>query len=287
MSKQRTVLVTGCSDGGIGCALAKEYHSRGLRVFATSRRLETMAELSALGIETIALDVTDADAVRKTRDEISSRTGGKLDILVNNAGQLYEAAVADIDMSQARALFEVNVFAPMVMVQEFIPLLISSGKGCVVNVGSGAGLLPLPLQAAYNMSKAAIHSFGYTLAVELAPFNVNVVNVVTNAVKSNIMRPFPYPPNSMYKTLEAEQLPRQIKAQKDAPSAESYARLVVAETIKTKPRLWLWGGHLAGLTWFLITFLPRFVIESIVIDMYGFKKFTARVRKERARKHAS
>ncbi|KAF7363986.1 Short chain dehydrogenase reductase [Mycena sanguinolenta] len=264
MSKQRTVLVTGSSQGGIGAALAKEYHSRGLRVFATSRRLETMEELAALGIETIALDVTDADAVRKTRDEISSRTGGKLDILVNNAGQIYEAAVADTDMSRARALFEVNVFAPMVMVQEFIPLLISSGKGCVVNIGSSAGLLPLPLQAAYNMSKAAIHSFGYTLAVELAPFNVNVVNV------------------SVIPVLEAEQLPRHIQLQKDAPTAESYARMVVSETIKSKPKMWLWGGHLAGLTWFLLTFVPRFVIESIVIDMFGFKKFTARVRKERA-----
>ncbi|KAJ7264909.1 NAD-P-binding protein [Mycena haematopus] len=284
MSKQRTVLVTGCSGGGIGFALAKEYHSRGLRVFATSRRLETMTELSALGIETIALDVTDIDAVRKTRDDISSRTGGKLDILVNNAGQIYEAAVADMDMSKTRALFEVNVFAPMCMVQEFIPLLISSGKGCVVNIGSTAGLMPVPLQAAYNMSKAAIHSFGYTLGVELAPFNVNVVNVLTGGVKSNILKPSPFPDNSMYKTIEAEQLPRHIQLQKNAPSAETYARMVVTETIKGKPRKWLWGGHMAGLTWFLITFLPRFVVDSIITDMFGFTKFTARVRKERASK---
>lgn len=57
----------------------------GLRVFATSRRLETMEELSVAGIETLALDVTDVDAIKRTKDEISTRTGGKLDILVNNA----------------------------------------------------------------------------------------------------------------------------------------------------------------------------------------------------------
>jgi 1-acylglycerone phosphate reductase len=44
-----------------------------------------MEELPAIGIETLALDVTDIDAIRKTKEEISRRTGGKLDILVNNA----------------------------------------------------------------------------------------------------------------------------------------------------------------------------------------------------------
>jgi 1-acylglycerone phosphate reductase len=75
-----------------------------------------------------------------------------------------------MDLAAARTLFELNVWAPVSMVQEFLPLLISSGRGCVVNIGSTAGILPVPLQAAYNMSKAAIHQFGYTLGVELAPF---------------------------------------------------------------------------------------------------------------------
>lgn len=75
-----------------------------------------------------------------------------------------------MDMAAVRALFEVQIFAPMCMVQEFIQLLISSEKGCIVNTGSISGIMPVPFSAAYNCSKAALHSFGNTLRVELAPF---------------------------------------------------------------------------------------------------------------------
>ncbi|KAF7373934.1 hypothetical protein MSAN_00605800 [Mycena sanguinolenta] len=92
------------------------------RVFATSRRLETMDELSAIGIETFVLDVTDGETIRSMKDEISARTGGSLDILVNNAGRAPPAAVSDLDMSDVRALFETNLFGPMCMVQQFLPL---------------------------------------------------------------------------------------------------------------------------------------------------------------------
>jgi 1-acylglycerone phosphate reductase len=57
----------------------------GLHVIATARRLESMAELAAQGIETLELDVTNDDSVRKTRDAAAKLIGGKLDILVNNA----------------------------------------------------------------------------------------------------------------------------------------------------------------------------------------------------------
>jgi 1-acylglycerone phosphate reductase len=73
-------------------------------------------------------------------------------------------------MEVVRALYELIVFAPMCMVQEFLPLLIASGKGCVVNNGSVAGIMPIPFTVAYNSSKAALHSFGDTLRIELAPF---------------------------------------------------------------------------------------------------------------------
>lgn len=102
--------------GGIGGELAKEFHAKGeqwswallcsallcfasradaerlgFRVFATARRLETVQELQdTLGIEIIQLDPTGETDVRRVRDEVALRTGGKLDVLVNNAfGHLY------------------------------------------------------------------------------------------------------------------------------------------------------------------------------------------------------
>ena len=82
----------------------------------------------------------------------------------------YPYAAADIDMDKVRALFDVNLFAVMEMVHVFLPLLLKSNEGRVVQIGSLAGLMPVPFGAAYNASKAALHSFGDTLRVELAPF---------------------------------------------------------------------------------------------------------------------
>ncbi|KAK7038400.1 short chain dehydrogenase reductase [Favolaschia claudopus] len=283
---QRTVLITGCTDGGIGAELAKEYHSRGLRVFATSRRVDTMKGLAALGIETLALDVLNVDSIRTARETISSRTEGKLDILVNNAGKLYEAAVIDSDMNEMRSLFELNVFAHMSMVQDFIQLLMAGQNACIVNIGSGAGLLPVPLQAGYNASKAAIHAFSDTLRVELEPFNIRVITTITSAVKSNIFNPVRFPEHSLYKSLEGAYNEMHVETNRTAVPTDKFARELVSDTLKSRPPNYSWGGTSAGLIWFLTSFFPRWVPTKVVTDMYGFNKFSAQVRKERAKVNA-
>ncbi|KAJ7314303.1 hypothetical protein DFH08DRAFT_433587 [Mycena albidolilacea] len=75
-----------------------------------------------------------------------------------------------MDIAVIRALYEINVFSPVCMMQEFLPLLIASGKRCVINNGSLMGVMPLPFSAAYNSTKAALRSFGDTLGLEVAPF---------------------------------------------------------------------------------------------------------------------
>jgi len=83
----KTVLITGCSQGGIGHSLALEWHKKGARVFATARNLDAMSNLSNAGIECLAMDVTETASLQTTREQVENITGGKLDILVNNAGQ--------------------------------------------------------------------------------------------------------------------------------------------------------------------------------------------------------
>jgi 1-acylglycerone phosphate reductase len=85
MSK-KTVLITGASAGGIGDALAQEFHSRGLRVFATARSLERIQHLEEMGMEVWILDVTSKESINETAARVRELTGGSLDFLVNNAG---------------------------------------------------------------------------------------------------------------------------------------------------------------------------------------------------------
>ncbi|KAJ7805190.1 NAD-P-binding protein [Mycena olivaceomarginata] len=277
MSEKKTVLITGCTEGGIGSALAKEFHSKGWRVFAVSRRLETMEHLAAIGIETLALDVTQIESIRKTKEEISTRTGGRLDILINNAGLFHDAAVSDVEISDVRRLFETNVFAPIAMVQEFLPLLIAS-KGAVVNNASIMGVLPIPLASTYNSTKAALLAFGNTLRIELAPFNVRVVNLITGSVKSNILKPYTFPDGSLYASMQEGHRARLRKTEQGAQPTAEYARTVVAELTKSTPRASVWAGGQAGVGWFLDTFVPKRIVDWIVADMYGMAKLAARLK---------
>ncbi|KAJ7264910.1 NAD-P-binding protein [Mycena haematopus] len=278
MSEKKTVLITGCSDGGIGSALAKEFHAQGFRVFATTRRLDSMQELSARGIETLELDVTDIKAIQRMRDDIATKTGGKLDVLINNAGQAYPVAAIDMDMAAVRALYELNVFAPMCMVKEFVHLLISSGKARIVNIGSVSAILPIPFSAAYNSSKAALHAFGNTLSVELAPFNISVVTVVTGGVQSNISKPNSIPSHSFYISMEDVYQKKRINmSQVNATPADEYARIVVAETMKAKPRGWLWAANQSTVVWFADTFLPRGFMNWMMARMFGFSEFSVQL----------
>lgn len=83
---QQTVLITGCSAGGLGYGLSVAFHARGLRVLATARNPTKMEGLRHLGIETLTLDVLDTNSITNCVEQVRDLTGGKLDILVNNAG---------------------------------------------------------------------------------------------------------------------------------------------------------------------------------------------------------
>jgi len=277
-------LITGCTKGSIGDALAREFHAKGLRVFAASRRLDSMERLSAMGIDTLELDVTDANAIQRVRDEIAALTGGKLDILMNNAGRSYVEAAIDEDIQIVRNLFEVNVFSVMMMVKEFAPLLIASRSGLIVNTGSAASVAPVPFGSTYNASKAALQAFTNTLRIELAPFNIQVVYLAAGGVKSNISSPKTLPPGSLYAPMEALFQERRIgKARSGRMEADDFAKVVVAEALKPKPRAWLWAGTNALAVWFVDTFLPRQAWDYIMAKQYGLDQFVRMLQAEKSK----
>ncbi|KAH1311121.1 hypothetical protein KXX47_005934 [Aspergillus fumigatus] len=190
--ERRTVLIIGCSPGGIGYSLCCAFKAKGLRVFATARRLEDLAGLKAKGIETLALTVDDAQSVLQCYAEIERRVGSRgLDYLVNNAnvdtrelliccchsrltvpncsGRNYTVPAMEVDLQGARQIFETNFFADILMCQTFLPLLLRA-KGTIVQIGSVSGVMPYVFGSVYNASKAALHSLSDAMRIELAPF---------------------------------------------------------------------------------------------------------------------
>lgn len=104
LNPKRTVLITGCSDGGLGAALAIAFHEAGLHVYATARNLSKMEQLASLGIETLPLDVQSESSIVACVDRLPG-----LDILVNNAGAQYTMPLVDTPVSEAKKLFDINV----------------------------------------------------------------------------------------------------------------------------------------------------------------------------------
>ena len=168
VADRRTAIVTGGSRG-FGRAVANRLCADGWLVIIDGRRSAPLeATAQALGAVAVPGDVTDALHRRRVVSEALLRTG-RLDLLVNNAGALGPSplpVVADLDPGLLRALLEVNVVAPLALVQEALPSLCASG-GAVVNVTSDAAVEPYPGWGGYGASKAALEQLSAVLAEEV------------------------------------------------------------------------------------------------------------------------
>ncbi|KAJ7699302.1 NAD(P)-binding protein [Mycena rosella] len=282
-SNRKTVLITGCSSGGIGHELAREYHSKGLRVIATARNPAALESLASLGLETFELDVTKIESVRAGRDRVLAITGGTLDVLVNNAGKGHSLPATDFDLDEVKEMFEVNVFGVMRMVQEFVPLLIASGDGRIVNIGSITALMPYPFGSSYNASKAALHSYGNTLRLEMAPFNVQVITIITGGVKSNISRSRRMiPPSSLYAPIADIFAQRRVaRSQVGAMPTVDYARQVVAQTLKPRVKAWFWTGNFSLFCWLIDTFAGRRGFDWLFSREFGLSALKSIISRQK------
>jgi NADP-dependent 3-hydroxy acid dehydrogenase YdfG len=180
----QVVLVTGCSSG-IGRALALELAGRGQRVFATARKLEDLQTLQHAGIDKLSLDVTDAKSIERAVAAVLERAQ-RVDMLVNNAGFSSVGPLAEVPIEAVRRLLETNVTGLLALVQAVFPHMAERRSGRIVNLGSVVGLLPTPFSGPYCASKAAVHALSEVLRMEVAPFDIDVIEVQPGGVRSNI-----------------------------------------------------------------------------------------------------
>ncbi|KAJ6007492.1 short-chain dehydrogenase [Penicillium herquei] len=116
----KTVLITGCSDDGIGYGLALTFQKQGYHVFVTARNVEKMTKLNGLpNVSILQLDVTEPSQIEAAVNMVTVETGGTLDILVNNAGRNHFMPFLDEDVDEVKNLFEINVWGPLRL--ELIP----------------------------------------------------------------------------------------------------------------------------------------------------------------------
>ncbi|KAF5544158.1 1-acyldihydroxyacetone-phosphate reductase [Fusarium phyllophilum] len=259
MARPKFALVTGCGRGGIGEALVMEYRRLSIHAIATVLPHESSHHLSQAGITCFPLDVTVDDSISELKIKVQEITGGHLHILVNCAGIAYTMTAIDTDVISVQRMFDVNVFGPMRMVHHFHDMIIK-GSGTIVNIGSIGGTIPFVYGSSYNASKAALQHWSNTLRVEMAPFRVKVITVISGEVNTNILKADTHrrlPEGSYYSALAKEFEQHVLRKPKNATDRLELAENVVKESLKNHPSAWFWYGSFSTLTRFLDTFAWR------------------------------
>ena len=144
----KTVLITGCSAGGIGSALARSFHSHEIHVFATTRTTSKMFHLQTLpNMTLLSLDVTSSADIKAAVQVVEAKTGGTLDYLVNNSGSILFMPILDTNIDEAKKMYDINFRGALAVIQAFAPLLIAA-KGTLINICSITSHLNVPWMGA-------------------------------------------------------------------------------------------------------------------------------------------
>jgi len=183
MSRYDPVLISGCSSG-IGAATAAALVAAGHTVYATARRVETLADLEALGCHPLALDVTSEDSMIAAVAAIETEHG-HVGTLVNNAGFGEYGTIEESDLDRVRTMFDTNVFGLARLTQLVLPGMRRSRSGRIVNIGSMGGRITFPVGGYYHATKYAVEAISDALRVEVQPFGIDVILVEPGLVRSS------------------------------------------------------------------------------------------------------
>ncbi|KAF4455788.1 hypothetical protein F53441_1987 [Fusarium austroafricanum] len=287
MSQKRTILITGCSDGTLGSALAVAMKDRGWRVFPSGRNLSKLKNVQAAGLECIEMDVLSDESVSAAVQKVKQLTGGSLDALLNNAGTGYSMPILHVDIAKGHDLFELNVFSIVRVTQAFAPLLINSSHGALlINNTSASGLLGagIPFQGTYAASKAAASSLTESLRVELAPFGIRTINMFTGGVQSTFHHNSPnaeLPKDSIYNVAK-EAIELSMNGNEpgmNKPDAATWAKQVAGDLSRRKPPYLIFRGASAGLAR-LGTLFPTGTFDSMVKQLSGIDVLERKLREQ-------
>lgn len=310
---KRTILITGCSDGNypfeeslspevyakisigsLGAHISLAFHKAGWRVFASARNMSKLKTVEAAGIETIQLDTLSDDSIANSVLQIKQLTGGSLDTLLNNAGAGYSMPLMDLDIGKTRQLFDLNVFSLISVTKAFLPLLMESKithggirGGMVVN-NTSCSSLPvgaLPFAGAYNASKAAASSLTEVMRLELGPFGIKVVNLMTGGVHSTFHANAPQnnlPKDSIYNVAKerVERTMSGVDFTEDGADPVVYAANVVKRLSGDNPAHMIYLGK-SSTTARLAMFLPTGFTDGILKGMTGVDVLEKRIKERR------
>jgi NAD(P)-dependent dehydrogenase (short-subunit alcohol dehydrogenase family) len=170
-----SIFITGASRG-LGLEFARQYAAAGWSVTAACRDPSKAPGLAGLGVETVALDVADADSIRRAAESLRGRS---FDILLNNAGVYGEGQqFGRLSEPEWERVMLVNAIAPLKLTEAFLPHLLAGQKKLIVFLTSRMGSIADNSSGGayiYRSSKAALNAAVKSLSIDLAPRGVTTL----------------------------------------------------------------------------------------------------------------
>ena len=262
MENKKVVIVTG-SSSGIGLSTAQMLIKNGYVVYGLDINDNTA------DFETLKCDITNTERVKECFDYIYSKEG-HIDVLVNNAGMGISGAIEYIDDEKTKKLFDVNMFAVLNLSKMIIPYFKQNGGGKIVNTSSLAGVIPLPFQTAYSMSKSAVNSLTMCLAMEVAPLNIKVCAVMPGDTATGFTKAREKQNKSdAYGDRISKSVSKMEKDETHGMSPNQVAKVILKQIKRKNPPTIVSVGFSSKLVNLLQKILPRRLMMKIVKKIYG------------------
>lgn len=185
----KTVLITG-GTSGIGLELARRFQHRGNTVIVTGRSETKLRAVQALlpGVHAIRSDASRRDDIMQLHARIAEQFP-TLDVLVNNAGIMRNVALSgDRSLHDVTTEIDIDLSAPIWMVQQFLALLLSRPEAMIVNVTSGLAFMPFPASPIYSAAKAGLRAYTRALRVQLEHTSVKVIELAPPGTDTGLFR---------------------------------------------------------------------------------------------------
>ncbi|CAG8959040.1 hypothetical protein HYFRA_00012820, partial [Hymenoscyphus fraxineus] len=270
---EKFALVTGASSGQIGAALAVAFQKKNFTVFASVRDPKEAPEdlLKLPRVHVLQIDLASEVSIAQAVGTVKSQTAGRgIDVLINGARVEFVMPLIDSSLSEGKRCFDINIWGTFLMVKAFTPQLIQN-KGTVVNMSSIGSLVNTPWLGLYAASEAALNTMGETLRLELAPFHVRVLTLITGCVKADIYtKPgeFKLPPSSIYSPIISTLSDTaEGKLDPEMMPAEKYALQVVDDVLKNKSGK-VYRGNVASVIR-IISWLPPMLLDGMLSAKKG------------------
>lgn len=194
MHFQNKVFVVTGAGGGLGRQLVIQLLAKGASVAAVDINLQALEETKSRAGENAGrvsihqVDITDRTRVRLLPEEVK-RIHGTVDGLINNAGVIQDfVTVVDMEDHAVERIMKINFFGMMNMTRAFVSALAQQNEAIIANVSSMGGFLPVPGQAIYGASKAAVKIATEGLRMELSHTPIAVSLVIPGGIETDIKK---------------------------------------------------------------------------------------------------